>query len=247
MTKQEIINNLDLLFSKKEVIEIINKINTSYHTMSFKERKKLLFEFSEIASEVLESYAYTYVNDDTAAENALIYGTADFLEITATAAAASITFEDLVFGTDYIFRVIGYDKDGKVTHMAKAEVTPTVGKVVQYSDSRWKNAMPSVSAAKSGTSMRLTVSFPKAYKQYVVAKVSSEEYVASYPGAARQRTDFVLSHGTAITFEDDINKYNPGWYVSADLPYILVAWQDEENGWYEPVVIDSTNGSVLNK
>ena len=68
MTKQEIINNLDLLFSKKEVIEIINKINTSYHTMSFKERKKLLFEFSEIASEVLESYAYTYVNDDIEGE-----------------------------------------------------------------------------------------------------------------------------------------------------------------------------------
>lgn len=201
------------------------------------------YRYMLLADNGSDYWYYTYVNDDAAAENALIYGTADFMETTSS----SITFDELVFGTVYIFRVIGYDKNGKVTHMAKAEVTPTVGKVVSYSDSRWTSAKPSVSAVKSGTAMKLTISFPKAYKQYVVAKMSSEEYEASYPGPARQRTDYVLSHGTAMTFENNLNNYNPGWYVSADLPYILVSWQDEENGWYEPIVIDSSNGSVLNK
>lgn len=65
MTREEIKNNLDLLFSKKEVIEIIKKINNNYHRMSLKERKDILFDFSELASETLESYVYTCVNNDT--------------------------------------------------------------------------------------------------------------------------------------------------------------------------------------
>lgn len=205
------------------------------------------YRYMFLSGDGSDYWYYTYLEDDTLTENALIYGTADYIDVDASVAASGITFNDLIFGVNYIFRVIGYDKDGKVTHMAKADVVPTVGKVVQFADSRWKDKQPSVSAVKSGTSMRLSVSFPKEYVKYVLTKVSSEEYAASYPSTARQRTDFVISHGSAITFDGDINNHNPGWYVSSDLPYILIAWQDAENGWYEPIVIDSSNGSILNK
>ena len=204
------------------------------------------YRYIFLAGDGSDYWYYTYVDDDQLTENALIYGTADYIEVFASDVASGLTFNELEFGATYIFRVVGYDKDGKVTHLAKADVTPTVGKVVQYSDARWAAAKPAVSAIKSGTSMKLTVAFPSACTQYVVARVSSEEYAARYPGSGRQRTDFVLSHGSAITFDADITNYNPGWYVSADMPYIIIAWQDE-NGWYEPIVIDSSNGTMLNK
>ena len=69
MTREEIKNNLDLLFAKKEVIEIIKKINNSYSTMTFKDRKKILFDFSELASDALESCVYTCVNDYPEGDN----------------------------------------------------------------------------------------------------------------------------------------------------------------------------------
>ena len=69
MTREEIKNNLDLLFMKKEVIEIIKKINNSYSTMSFKDKKKILFDFSELAADALESCVYTCVNDSPEGDN----------------------------------------------------------------------------------------------------------------------------------------------------------------------------------
>ena len=106
---------------------------------------------------------------------------------------------------------------------------------------------PTVTASQLGTSMQLNINFPKDFNQYVITKMSSEEYSASMPSAARLRTDYVLSHGYAETLYENKNRYMPAdWYIGGDLPYILVVWQDAE-GWYEPLVIDSATGEMLNK
>ena len=190
---------------------------------------------------------YQFVDDDQAVENALIYGTVEYGEATAAEAASGIVFKDLTYGVNYIFRVIGYDKEGKVTHVAKADVSPTVGAVIKFSDERWAAAKPSVTATKVGTTMQLTISFPKECLQYVVTKVSSEEYNASVPTAARLKADYILSHGYAITLTEDVVKFVPeDWYIGFDKPYILITWMDA-NGWYEPLVIDSATGEMLNK
>ena len=95
--------------------------------------------------------------------------------------------------------------------------------------------------------MQLTISFPKECLQYVVTKVSSEEYNASVPTAARLKADYILSHGYAITLTEDVVKFVPeDWYIGFDKPYILITWMDA-NGWYEPLVIDSATGEMLNK
>lgn len=190
---------------------------------------------------------FTYVNDDEAAEAALIYGNVEYTEVDAAAAAAGIRFNDLMFGVKYIFRVVGYDKDGNVTHLGKIDVDPTVGAVVKSSEEVWTENKPTVTAVVVNNSMQLTISFPNGCAQYVVTKMSEEEYSSSMPSTPRQKTDYVLSHGYAETFREDISNYVPeSWYIGADKPYILVAWEGYE-GWYEPLVIDSATGEMLNK
>jgi hypothetical protein len=57
----------------------------------------------------------------------------------------------------------------------------------------------------------------------------------------------VLSHGYAETFYENLSNYVPSsWYIGSDMPYVLIAWEDG-NGWYEPIVIDSATGEILNK
>lgn len=189
---------------------------------------------------------YQYIDDDQAAENALIYGTAEYSEVTPQVAASGIVFNNLTYGANYIFRVIGYDKDGKIAKLAKVDVQPTIGAVIKATDSRWAETKPTVSASKIGTSMQLNITFPKGCIQYVITKMSSEEYEASMPSAARQRTDYVLSHSYAETLYANAIRYMPAdWYIGGDMPYILVTWQDD-NGWYEPLVYDSASGELLN-
>lgn len=190
---------------------------------------------------------FQYVDNDKAAEDALIYGSVEYTEVTAATAASGIVFNNLSYGVNYIFRVVGYDKDGKVTHVAKADVTPTVGAVIRFTDARWEASKPTVTASKMGTSLQLNINFPKDFVQYVITKMSSEEYSASMPSAARLRTDYVLSHGYAEILYENKNRYMPAdWYIGGDMPYVLVTWQDAE-GWYEPLVIDSATGEILNK
>lgn len=190
---------------------------------------------------------YTYIDSDKAAEDALIYGTCEYIEVDATAVGQGITFSDLYFGVNYIFRVVGYDKDGKVTHLAKADVTPTVGSVVKATDAKWAASKPEVNAAKTGTSLSLSVEFPNTIFQAVITKMSSEEYDASFPTAPRLKTDHVISHSYAFTIYDNVYRGIPSeWYISSDLPYVLIAWEDE-NGWHEPLVYDSATGTILNK
>ena len=193
------------------------------------------------------AYWYSvFVDDDTAAFNALVFGTVEYTEVTSSQIASGIFFDKLIFGTNYIFRIIGLDKDGKITNLGKVDFTPTVGKVVKFSDERWAAAKPEVTHTLSGTSIRLNVTFPKEFKSFVVARVSSEEYDAYMPGSARERADYVVSHMTAMTFDANLQNYKPDWYISADKPYILITWEDE-NGWYDPLVYNSKDGSILNK
>ena len=199
-------------------------------------------------SGVGSNYMYfQYKDDDKAAEDALIYGTAEYTDVTAAAAASGLVFKNLEYGVEYIFRVIGYDKDGKIVKLAKTDVTPTVGAVIKFTDTRWAETKPTVTASKVGTSLQLNINFPKGCTQYVITKMSSEEYSASVPTAARLKTDYVLSHSYAVTLYANVNRYLPSdWYIGGDMPYILVTWQDD-NGWYEPLVIDSATGEMLNK
>ena len=188
----------------------------------------------------------TFIDDEQAAYEALIYGTVEHTDIEYSKVGDGIAIEGLEFGTNYIFCVIGYDKDGKITNMGKTDFSPTVGKVVKSSDAKWTASKPDVSAVISGNTIRLTVTFPNGCNSYVLTRMSSEEYEASMPGAERLKTDYVLGHNSAIFFDQNISSYNPGWYISADKPYILIAWEDE-NGWYEPLVYDSGTGNILNK
>ena len=199
-------------------------------------------------SGVGSNYVYfQYKDDDKAAEDALIYGTVEYTEVTATAAASGIVFKNLEYGVEYIFRVIGYDKEGKIAKLAKTDVTPTVGAVIKFTDDRWTETKPTVTASQIATSLQLNINFPKGCTQYVITKMSSEEYGASWPGAARQRTDYVLSHSYALTLYANVNRYMPAdWYIGGDMPYVMVTWQDD-NGWYEPLVIDTATGEMLNK
>ena len=74
-----------------------------------------------------------------------------------------------------------------------------------------------------------------------------EEYDASLGSvAARLRTDYVIKHDSAFTIAGDISGHKPEeWYIGADVPYVLVAWQIDGQ-WYEPLVFDPTTGNVLN-
>lgn len=191
-------------------------------------------------------YWYTnYIESDEAAYNALIYGTADYTDISAENLADGVYVQGLEFGTGYIFRVIGYDADGKITNMAKLDFSPSVGKVIKSTDTQWQTARPEVSAVIMSNAIKLSVNFPNGCIKYSLTRVSSEEYAAQMPGAARQRADYVLGHYSVLNFTENIDSYDPGWYISFDKPYILITWQDE-NGWYEPLVYDSATGKILN-
>jgi len=203
------------------------------------------YRYMFMSGEGSDYWYYTYLDDDAAAYNALVYGTCTYVDKAASEAASGFAFADLSFGVDYIFRVIGYDRQGRVTALAKADITTTVGAVVQKSDARWTSMKPAVSTVISGNSMRLTVDFPQGCKSYVVTKMSSEEYKASCPTAARLKADYILKHGYAMTFTENIVNYVPdNWYISADRPYVLITWEDE-NGWYEPLVINSATGQTI--
>ena len=187
----------------------------------------------------------TFIDSDQAAYDALVYGTVEYTDVSAASVSDGIHLSGLEFGTSYIFRIIGYDKDGKVTNMGKKDFSPSVGKVVASTDAEWSASKPVVTATVSKNSMRLSVSFPQSVRSYVVARVSAEEWTAYKPATARLRTDYVMGHGTVMAFEENLQDYDPGWYISSDKPYILIAW-DNENGWHEPLVYDSATGTVLN-
>jgi hypothetical protein len=205
------------------------------------------YRYMFLAGNGSDYWYYTYVDDDAAAESALIYGTAEYVEVDAATAAAGIAFTDLTFGVKYIFRVVGYDKDGNVTHLGKVDVDPTVGTVIKFSDALWATNKPTVGVAVANNSMQLSVTFPNGCMKYVLTKMSSEEYTTAMPSNARQKTDYVLSHGYAETFYENLSNYVPSsWYIGSDMPYVLIAWEDG-NGWYEPIVIDSATGEILNK
>lgn len=186
-----------------------------------------------------------FIDDDAAAYDALIYGTVDYQEASASSVSEGIAFGELEFGTNYIFRVIGYDKEGRITNMAKLDFSPSVGKVISSADERWIAAKPAVSSVIRSNAIKLTVLFPNGCIQYSLTRMSSEEYSASMPGSARLKTDYVLGHHSVMQFTTNLSNYDPGWYISADKPYILIAWEDE-NGWYEPLVYDSATGQILN-
>ena len=69
--------------------------------------------------------------------------------------------------------------------------------------------------------------------------------MASWPASARLRADYALSRFSVIEFTENISSYNPGWYVSADKPYILITWKNAD-GWHEPLVYDSATGQRVN-
>lgn len=203
------------------------------------------YRYMFMSGDGADYWYYTYFDSDVASYDALVYGTCTYFDKPASDVASGITFTDLKFGVDYMFRVIGYDKQGRVTALAKADITTTVGAVVQKSDARWTSMKPAVSAVISGNSMKLTVDFPQGCKSYVVTKMSSEEYKANCPTAARLKADYILKHGYAMTFTENIVNYVPAdWYISADRPYVLITWEDD-NGWYEPLVIDSATGQTI--
>jgi len=210
------------------------------------------------ASEDIVSYRYifmaedgadywynTYLDNDSAVFDALVYGTCSYVDKTAAQVASGISFTDLIFGKNYIFRIVGFDAQGRVTALAKTDVMATVGAVVKKDDERWEENKPQVTAVISGTDMKLTVNFPNGCSSYVITKMSSEEYMASCPSAARQKADYILKHSYALKFTANISDYVPSdWYISIDRPYLLITWEDS-NQWYEPLVIDSATGKQV--
>lgn len=210
------------------------------------------------ASSEVESYRYllmsstsggywytTFIEDDSAAYNALIYGTTDFVDVKASEFAGSVCFKDLEFGANYVFRIIGYDKEGKITNMGKLDFAPTVGSVIASSQQQWIDFKPVVKSTISGTTLKVSVDFPLGCEQFVMTKVSSEEYDAYMPSAARLRTDYVVGHSSALTFTGNLDNYSPDWYISSDKPYLLISWK-MDGVWYEPLVYDTATGQSMN-
>ena len=187
----------------------------------------------------------TYIEDDSAAYNALIYGTTDFVDVKASEFDGKVRFEDLEFGANYVFRIIGYDKDGKITNMGKLDFAPTVGAVIASSKQQWVDFKPEVTTSITGTSLEVSVTFPLGCDEFVMTKVSSEEYDAYMPSAARLRTDYVVGHSSVLTFTKDLKNYTPDWYISSDKPYLLISWK-MDGVWYEPLVYDTATGQTLN-
>ena len=224
--------------------EIVLNLNTAQIPVSV-EGGIESYRYIVMSSDAGGYWYNTFIDNDQAAYDALVYGTVDYVDLKASSVTSGITISDLEFGSSYIFRIIGYDKDGKVTNMGKKDFSPSVGKVVASTDSKWAASKPTVLAEISGNAIALSVTFPQGCSSYVVTKMSSEEYSAAMPGSARLKTDYVVGHGSALTFNENLDGYDPGWYISSDLPYILVAWTDGIQ-WYEPLVIDSATGKPVN-
>ena len=185
-----------------------------------------------------------FVVDDAAAYEALIYGTIEYVETTSVDDV--ITFSDLEFGTNYLFCAIGYDQEDKITNMIRLSFAPTVGEVVAFSDEGWSQLAPQVTAMIKSSQMAIGVIFPT-QTHYVLTKMSSEEFDSHVKTlGARLRVDYVLGHNAALTFDGNINNYDPGWYISEDKPYLLITWQDESGMWYEPLIYDTATGTILN-
>lgn len=204
------------------------------------------YRYMFLAGEGADYWYNTYRENDQAAYDALVYGTCDYVDISASEATAGIKFNDLRFGIDYIFRVIGYDSQGRVAAMVKEDIAATVGAVVRQTDSRWIEMKPEVTMVITGNDMKLSVIFPAGCKSYAVTKMSVEEYTSSCPTTPRQMADYILKHSYVLTFTESISSYVPSdWYISAEKPYVLVTWEDSEQ-WYEPLVIDSATGNKVN-
>ena len=196
-------------------------------------------------SEAAGGFWYSkFVVDDAAAYEALIYGTIEYVETTSVDDV--ITFSDLEFGTNYLFCAIGYDQEDKITNMIRLSFAPTVGEVVAFSDEGWSQLAPQVTAMIKSSQMAIGVIFPT-QTHYVLTKMSSEEFDSHVKTlGARLRVDYVLGHNAALTFDGNINNYDPGWYISEDKPYLLITWQDESGMWYEPLIYDTATGTILN-
>ena len=196
-------------------------------------------------SEAAGGFWYSkFVVDDAAAYEALIYGTIEYVETTSVDDV--ITFSDLEFGTNYLFCAIGYDQEDKITNMIRLPFAPTVGEVVAFSDEGWSQLAPQVTAMIKSSQMAIGVIFPT-QTHYVLTKMSSEEFDSHVKTlGARLRVDYVLGHNAALTFDGNINNYDPGWYISEDKPYLLITWQDESGMWYEPLIYDTATGTILN-
>ena len=196
-------------------------------------------------SEAAGGFWYSkFVDDDAAAYEALIYGSIEFTETTSL--ESPIEFSDLEFGANYLFCAIGYDQDGKITNMARQTFAPTVGQVVEYSEEVWSELAPQVTALINSNAMSISVNFPMSL-HYVLTKMSSEEFDTHVKTLrARLRVDYVLGHNAALTFDANINNYDPEWYISEDKPYLLITWQAPDGMWYEPLIYDTATGTILN-
>jgi len=204
------------------------------------------YRYLFLAGDGADYWYNTYIDNDQAVYDALVYGTCEYVDKTAAEVASGIAFTDLKFGVNYIFRAVGYDGEGRITALAKTDIAATVGTVVQKTDPRWTAMKPEVTALVSNNAMKLSVTFPQGCKSYALTKMSSEEYIASCPTAARLKADYILKHSYLLTFTENIANYIPSdWYISSDMPYLLITWEDESQ-WYEPLVIDSATGQPVN-
>lgn len=240
-TKEVLYSNVNI-----NIADVTTTLNSTKVTMSA-DGEIAKYRYMFLSNDGANFWYYSYNDNDQAAYDALIYGTAEYVDVDAATAQEGLVFNDLIFGVSYIFRVIGYDSEGKVTALAKSDISPTVGKVIQSTSDDWKSLKPVVNATVANNAMSLTISFPSGCTEAVVTKMSSEEYDASLGSvAARLKTDYVIQHSSAFTITGDLNGFKPeDWYIGSDVPYVLVAWQIDGQ-WYEPLVYDPANGKVLN-
>lgn len=231
-----------VLYSDKTIVaDYTATMNSAVVTLT-SDSEIVRYRYMFLAGDGANYWYYTYSENDQSAYEALIYGSAEYTEIEA---GNPIQFPDLTFGEDYIFRVVGYDAEGKVTALAKVDITPTVGKVIQSSDDSWASLKPAVAAVIAGEDISLTVTLPEGCTEAVVVQMSSEEYQTCVSGiAARLKTDYVLQHSSAVKISESISAYKPGWTIGVDT-YVLVAWAMGTQ-WFEPLVIDVATGQPVN-
>ena len=187
-----------------------------------------------------------FVEDQNAAYEALIYGTIEFAEMASV--ETPIAFSDLEFGANYLFCAIGYDQEEKITNMVTRTFAPTVGLVVERGDATWTGSKPQVNTQVVSNEVKISVTFPADGTEYVLTKVSSEEFDSHVKTLTpRQRTDYLLGHISVLEFEENISDYVPEWYIGGDLPYLMISWHDESGMWYEPLIYDIATKTILNK
>jgi hypothetical protein len=129
--------------------------------------------------------------------------------------------------------------------MGKLDFAPAVGAVIASSQQQWVDFKPEVTTSITETSLKVSVTFPLGCDEFVMTKVSSEEYDAYMPSAARLRTDYVVGHSSVLSFTEGLKNYIPDWYISSDKPYLLISWK-MDGVWYEPLVYDTATGQTLN-